>query len=531
MSIMGYRSRLLPSIITLVLFYSSVGIVAFYSMGPLTLEQWLAERGLWDRAEDGSVTALNAASVATAVILSRLHEVWPWALAGTTAAVAIAWGVAGVFRLLRYRRARGGQEYRGISVTVSAMPSPPPPETVEVVVGGLSAFSKKVGLTKKHNDLLKAILGYLKVNEDAYCGSGHEKGVFDHTLGVMEKALEVKGSDPLLLLAAAAHDMGKITSYRQTDDGQWVRIKYHDKEGARVLARMDEWWQLPMPDRAILLLTVKHSHTPDRLPISAPDLKPEDFKRIALLIEQLRKIDGNTTGEEKEVSRQDRDIGEVVIEAFLQSILNAPFQRKGLAKGVQAVGWRDGSRLYVLERAMREFAMSQMDALNAALLSVGYRKRGEAADFTTALLDALEQRGWLVTTADIGIPESDERKSFTLQDYKTLWRVQSGTHVFNGVYIVELPAEHQHSYPEQTLYQITVLGTLHSESKLPKAAPKRERVARPNAVTNHKRPVPNLRRTPEPAEPPAAAVEDAATAEDKEADPLEDSGSVSFFAE
>ena len=41
MSLMGYRSTLLRSVIALTVFYSLAGMVAFYAMGPEALQAWL----------------------------------------------------------------------------------------------------------------------------------------------------------------------------------------------------------------------------------------------------------------------------------------------------------------------------------------------------------------------------------------------------------------------------------------------------------------------------------------------------------
>lgn len=457
MSQMGYRSRLPGSVLLLTGFYSFLGAIAFWSLGPQTLQRRLVERGLWDVETHGTITPFNAADVATSVLLARMEGVVPWAVGGVLAGLGVAALVVALLRLAHYARARSVGGYRGLSVTLSTMPVPAAGEMKKLVIEGHGYKDAR------YSSLLHAVLGYLKAHEFAYCGEGHEQGLFAHTLNVVNAALELDPAerDPLLLLAAAAHDMGKSTAYAKQGD-TWVRVKYHDKESARILASFDEWWRLPMPDRSILLYAVKHAHSPGSLPTSLPGLTPGDVQRMGLLLSQLRQIDGKATAEEKEVVRENLPVEDVVIEAFLRSVATGPFQKRGLAKGIQALGWRDGSRLYVLERAMREYAMGQMSALHAAVLGGKYRDSGEVADFTKALLAALDARGWLIKEAQIKPAEDAEPKMFTLPSHDTLWRLQSGTHTFNGVYIVELPEDERHIYPKQTLYELTLLGPLNT---------------------------------------------------------------------
>lgn len=475
MSMMGYRSRLSGSVAVLTGFYSAVGIAAFYAMGPMTLENWLTQRGLWDRAEDGPVTALNAASIATRIVIERAVEAGAWALAGIGAAIIASLLTVMALLVTRNRRKISRGDFRGLSASISRMPTPAQtPRTEGLVIRGVKFANKR------HKALFQAIMGYLKTHEHDYCGEGHEKGLFAHTMGVLEAVLEIDRAerDPLLLLAAAAHDIGKASSYVQRD-GKWVRVRYHDKESARIMASFPEWWALPDPERSILLYAVKHEHSPNLLPIAIPGLSQADIQRLGRLVEQLREVDGNATRQEKEDVRENLSVEDVVIEAFLDSVANAPFQKRGLAKGIQAVGWRDGDRLYILERAMREFAMARLSALHAAVLGGSYRDKGEVADFTKELLAALEARGWLITEHEIRPSEGAATESCTLPTRDMLWRVQSGTHTFNGVYIVELPKEHRHIYPKQTLYELTVLGTLDQRKPAPAAPRKPQAPATP----------------------------------------------------
>lgn len=54
---------------------------------------------------------------------------------------------------------------------------------------------------------------WLKRNE-SYAGVGHDRNLYEHTLSVVKKSW-VKGCDPLIPLAAAAHDIGKLITFKK----------------------------------------------------------------------------------------------------------------------------------------------------------------------------------------------------------------------------------------------------------------------------------------------------------------------------
>ena len=87
MSLMGYRSTLLRSVIALTIFYSLAAATAFYFMGPETLQEWLAGAGFWVEGDE-EINPANAASAATEVVLARLRVVWPWLAGGMAAGSA-----------------------------------------------------------------------------------------------------------------------------------------------------------------------------------------------------------------------------------------------------------------------------------------------------------------------------------------------------------------------------------------------------------------------------------------------------------
>ena len=451
MSLMGYRSTLLGSVIALTLFYGGGSVIAFYALGPDTLQAWLEARGLWSPDEDGKITPINAAGVATGVVLARADAVWPWLLGGMVLGTVIVMLLVAYGLARRKVREVSRGEYRGMSLTITTIPEPDG-------VCGKPVTAELAGEVPKHHlPLIEQLLGYLQAHPDAFCGDGHSTTLLDHHLGVIDQAFEYEGADPLLPLAAAAHDIGKTVSHAK-QNGQWVMKEYHDKAGGRLLPKFSAWWDLPEVERSVLLLAVKYEHSPNLMPKTFPGLESDDVRRAGKLLQQLREIDGLATKGEKSKVLENIDVEELAIETFLRVIPQVPYQVKGLAKGIKAAGFRVGDRLYLSEHHVREAALAKVDDDVAAALGGDYRARGEAGQFTQVLLKALEKRGWLVTELEGKPSEEAEATSWSLPADRALWRVQSGIIEFRGMMAVVLPEEHHGLYPKPTAYEVTVLG-------------------------------------------------------------------------
>lgn len=83
---------------------------------------------------------------------------------------------------------------------------------------------------------------------------------------------EFDPADPMLTLAALAHDIGKVECYEQTDPGRPEIVKEikprHGPVGAALLRRLRSLERLPVGEREALLLAVGYYHGPSELPIS-----------------------------------------------------------------------------------------------------------------------------------------------------------------------------------------------------------------------------------------------------------------------
>lgn len=103
-----------------------------------------------------------------------------------------------------------------------------------------------------------------------YSGHKNSKGeivfpLLDVSLGEHRFAPD----DPMPVLAAFAHDVGKVVCYEQRDGGIVEVKKNHDTEGARLLRALPEVQALPWRDRTALLLSCEYRHKPMMLPEGA----------------------------------------------------------------------------------------------------------------------------------------------------------------------------------------------------------------------------------------------------------------------
>ena len=102
-------------------------------------------------------------------------------------------------------------------------------------------------------------------------------------LDLTDADYEFKRDDPLLAIIGLAHDIGKIETYIKDKSNSIVGIKAeHDLTGGRMLARIDEVWDLPEADRRALIMSVSHYHHPMSLPLS-PSRKAVDDRTIAVM--------------------------------------------------------------------------------------------------------------------------------------------------------------------------------------------------------------------------------------------------------
>lgn len=142
--------------------------------------------------------------------------------------------------------------------------------------------------------------------------------------------------DPLIPVIALAHDFGKLEAYKFDETGQLVTKEsgastdhdddriFHDALGARMLARLPEYWELSAWDRRALNLVIGHYHHPSAFPVDANGLPLDD--RMLSLMEFLIYVDKKTGLMEsgKTAEEEDNEISEEqsaqIYQAFVQII-------------------------------------------------------------------------------------------------------------------------------------------------------------------------------------------------------------------
>jgi CRISPR/Cas system-associated endonuclease Cas3-HD len=161
----------------------------------------------------------------------------------------------------------------------------------------ISLKSKKSGKRQSIEDYL---WGILEANSEVPASIDfhdvNDGGLLKHTSEAYRKGItlynEKYGEMPpeVFRIALIAHDIGKLYSYYR-ENGEWKRRdNLHAQNSAAILNSMSEFWNLNDVDRISVLLSVKNHHTPESLPVNAPELSRK-------LLQFLSEVDGRAVKE------------------------------------------------------------------------------------------------------------------------------------------------------------------------------------------------------------------------------------------
>lgn len=364
------------------------------------------------------------------------------------------------FRKHRERESRelGNGMFRGLSLTLGALPLPPalPRDDLDLGSDDSGALDR---LTEKEKHLLAHILGTLSAAPDAYPGPGIEGSLMDNALAMASRALENPRHPGLSAIVAAAHEMGKLTAFARDASGEWVQVKDQDREAARILATLEAWWELPPEDRNAVLLAVKYRSNPRQMPNL--DGEQRVYRHARDLLDVASEAQDEVIAEEKQKTLEKRELPDLIFDAFLQNLPLLAFQNRGLPMGVRAVAWKHGNRVYLLEIELRERSLARLDPTVRGALVPNSRERSRVQPFTRELLKALDAHGWLVR--EIG--------QMKLAATEALWVVKAGKLEFRGVIVIDVPPEHLEALPAQdSIYQVSVLMPLFQQPGLAPAS-------------------------------------------------------------
>ena len=249
-----------------------------------------------------------------------------------------------------------------------------------------------------------------------YAGAGHGVDLLEHTFNVAAEAL--KRCTPefrLPFIAAFAHDIGKLITFRKDAAGEWERVGWHSREGARILAALPSFSALPISEQRALILTLKHGHKSYQLPTLAGDTQATLLAQRILY--SVSAADKSATSAEKDRNLEKLKPQELLWQDFIKNIRTAPVVQRGPRGLSNQLNLPPGNPyVFIYESACREAAIKRLPEEVAAVLDLNRRNTGKIAKYTQILLDRLLQEGLLVTEID----------GMTTPQSNPLWNIRSG---------------------------------------------------------------------------------------------------------
>ena len=236
-------------------------------------------------------------------------------------------------------------------------------------------------------------------------------------------------ADPLIPVLALAHDIGKLEAYKRkadgtvgiTDDGTGRAFDDlgvdHDALGARILARVPEFWGLPPADRRIASFVIGYYHHPASFPVERDGSSLGD--RMCALLQFLIESDKATgraesgLAESDEVDASCEDEAAEIYAAFLELVTE--HGRVGGADAHFAVGAKYGQLVVLKESRVRALMLAKLNRSNES-----------GSGVSTQLLAVLLEKG-LLHAEVLGVD---------LKAYLPLWNVdfydpENGKHIMS----------------------------------------------------------------------------------------------------
>lgn len=342
----------------------------------------------------------------------------------------------------RKERIAKGPPYRGISVSLGYLPTPPVASAAEISLK--TADESLKSLSEQELTLLKDIIGVIAANPDAFAGEHSPAGaLFSNAVKAVKNGLTNPHRPGLAAIAAAASELGKITAWAKDEDGAWIRKKPEERESARTLTAMPSWWALPLTDRLAVLFAVKYKNTPQNIPDI--DNNPQVYRLTRLILESdTKEMPVQTVSEQiNEKVYEQRDPDTELLETFERELSMLPFQSPGLPKNVPAVGWKKNGKAYFLENMLVDALIEKLPAHACSVLAPGGRdKTARIAPITAALLRVFNSKSWLVT----------ENGKDKVPPTEALWIITAGKLDFTRVIILQLPQDLVERLPARDSY-------------------------------------------------------------------------------
>jgi hypothetical protein len=350
-------------------------------------------------------------------------------------AFILSWAGAYFLDIKRTKRFSGKGEFRGVSCSIGELPTPKRESVPQI---GIEIPVKE--FSDKHQNLINEIFSLIKA-KNVPAGLGHGNNLFEHTVNVVNKAIEINKIDPNLLCALAGHDIGKVETFKKgklkqntpkdkksksVNDYEWTVEGKHDEVGARIVALFDSWWEMEERDQNIIFYAIKYSHKPTQLPTTVAY-----YDDVCKCLEELRHVDHNVTGEEKEEVTKEIEDTRTLLEYFKQFLQETPLRTSNTIVGNKSGGWVKHGKIFVLENYFREtFLRENYPEVLASFNELSKSKQHSRV--TKALLQQLNSEGILVK-------EWNDFKISKTSD--ALWVIKAGKAQFGKVIIIDLNEE------------------------------------------------------------------------------------------
>jgi hypothetical protein len=203
-------------------------------------------------------------------------------------------------------------------------------------------------------------------------------------------------------------------------------------------------------ERTALAWAVGYWENPEELPIS-----PEPIARLAAALHKSAKNADQEVAAEAALEAVTKTSKEMsLIDIFLAKLPTLPFQN-GLPKGVHAVGWRKGSRVYLLENQLVDKYMIQEIAAERRKVLLDTPRGSKVSNLTRELLKLLKERGWLVT----------QEAGYTVDWDAALWQLQAGKVLYKRVIALDMAnsPEVMEMLPSDSIYPVKLAGPQFSD--------------------------------------------------------------------
>lgn len=353
---------------------------------------------------------------------------------------------------LREKKLHRKVDWNGIGISIGDLPLPVwkadeenfKAEAIEELIDECnknSPLSKSDAkpFNENHKKLLLDILFFIWKNKDnSYAGKGHGVDLYVHTISVLKEAWS-QATDPLIPIAAAAHDAGKVLTFKKTDDEKsWESSGLHDDFGMMFVATLSSFKNITDEEQLVLKVVIGYGHKEHKRPILPNNIE----QRVQLIFSVINRADRTQTALEKKKILENAESPEMITNAFIEALKNAPFQTPETKRGASSVCFRKGEIVYLLEPGFRDLFLSQLPEDVAAAYGEGFRRIGNMSPPTVALINHLKKIGWLVERGN------------GMESECGLWSVEIGKKVFNGVLAVKLPSEIIEYLPEESIYEV-----------------------------------------------------------------------------